>query len=138
MNYKPDYGVGQTHMSPLINMDTLRVFIKRAVEVLSGDEFDAIAFRGMSGALLATPVALAMKKTLILVRHLDDPSHSEEMVEGDCTARTYVILDDFIASGDTVRAIKEAVADWAPQAKYLGTLLAIGTEKYPPGQLHNA
>jgi hypothetical protein len=68
-------------------------------------DFDAFAFRGNSGALLAAPLAVKMEKSLILVRKTKDTSHSGLLVEGDLGARRYIIVDDMICSGDTVRAI---------------------------------
>ena len=42
----------------------------------------AIAFSGMSGALIAPIVALRLKKPLIMVRKDNDESHSGRLVEG--------------------------------------------------------
>jgi len=72
----------------------------------SGIEFDAIAFRGNSGALLASPLATLLKKHLILVRKNTADSHSYTTVEG-CSKRNcrYIIVDDLIASGKTVQEI---------------------------------
>lgn len=90
------------------------------VKFLRGFKFDAIAFRGMSGALLAAPLAMTMKKTLMLVRKEGDINHSKRMVEGDRSCKSYVIVDDFIAGGDTVKSIYDAVEIFAPKAKCLG------------------
>src|SRR4051812_10409313 len=64
------------------------------INVLSRYDFDAIAFRGLSGALFAPTVAMKMGKTLIAVRK-KSTIHSSRIVEGDYNARRYIILDDF-------------------------------------------
>jgi phosphoribosylpyrophosphate synthetase len=89
--------------------------VDKACAILGKYEFDAIAFRGMSGAIPSPVIALAMNKTMIMVRKPESESHSGRNVEGDRAARRYVIVDDFIESGATVQAIYDQVkefTDW--------------------------
>lgn len=65
--------------------------------------FDAIAFRGSSGAAAAYPAAGRLGCGLIHVRK--DMGHSFMEVEGAYDVDSYVIVDDFISNGDTVRSI---------------------------------
>src|ERR1017187_8038151 len=93
----PSYKHGG-YLSNLIEMDKLEETLKKAALILRHYKFDAIAFRGMSGALIAPALALKLDKTLLMVRKpkvQGDPNgaHSSEMVEGDVAARTYVIVD---------------------------------------------
>ncbi len=67
-------------------------------------DFDAIAFRGSSGAAIAYPLSFLLGKPLMHVRKPDN-SHSELTVEGFCGARNYIIVDDFVCSGSTLREI---------------------------------
>lgn len=89
-------------------------------------EFDAVAFRGLSGALIAPIIAWEMDKMVIAVRKRtcedDYYCHSARRVEGDIGARTYVIIDDCISSGATVRAIIADIKAAAPGAKCVGVL----------------
>jgi adenine/guanine phosphoribosyltransferase-like PRPP-binding protein len=85
-------------------------------------KFDFIAFRGYSGALVASLVASSLSKPLSLVRKRGDRSHSTyghdcgEYVEYDnslidtflCKGR-YIIIDDFIDTGKTLLKIKKAI-----------------------------
>lgn len=74
-------------------------------------KFKAIAFRGMSGALIAPSVADLMDKQIILVRktEIDDHrSHSFEPVEGTVGV-DYFIIDDLTMSGRTVREIQTQI-----------------------------
>lgn len=72
-------------------------------------KFTAIAFTGSSGAAVAFPVAYATKLNLIHVRKTGDRSHwnreNDSNVEGVLGARNYIIIDDFISSGNTIRRI---------------------------------
>jgi len=103
-----------------INLERLKGRVDEAAKNLRGLKFDAIAFTGMSGALLAPPLAVKLGKTLIMVRKRGTKSHSKLRVEGDQAAKTYIIVDDFQESGETARQIRADVAKFAPHAKLLG------------------
>lgn len=66
--------------------------------------FSHIAFSGYSGALVASLVATKLNKKLIVVRKAGEKSHGE-LLEGDNKSGSYIILDDFISYGGTVRRI---------------------------------
>ena len=75
-------------------------FICRALELV---DCDAIAFTGMSGALMAPKIAELTGKKLVMVRKSGDGSHSSFKVEATTTnVHKYVIIDDLISSGKTV------------------------------------
>jgi orotate phosphoribosyltransferase len=84
-------------------------------------KFDAIAFRGSSGAAIAYPISVLGGFELIFVR--SGRSHHGEPVEGTYkNVKRYVILDDFIGSGATVMSIVRAIkshaineGDYAPE-----------------------
>jgi adenine/guanine phosphoribosyltransferase-like PRPP-binding protein len=84
--------------------------------------FDAVAFRGMSGALIGPPVAVRMNKSMIMVRKDNDRSHSSHLVEGDRSVKRYIILDDFQSTGTTGAVIVRAVKEFQPKARCLGLL----------------
>lgn len=71
-------------------------------------KFDAIAFRGMSGALIAPAVAAKLKKELVMIRK-SGQSHSKYIVEGELDIKNYVIIDDTIATGKTIDVIQKRV-----------------------------
>lgn len=96
--YLPDAVFRGRALARLIN-DIVR-FIKK-----KNFRFSAIAFRGMSGALVAPAVAAKMNKKLICVRKDGDGSHTCYLVEGYVRARTYIIIDDFIETAKTVLSI---------------------------------
>lgn len=101
-----------------------KVMISSIINVLSEHEFDAVAFRGISGALVAPIIAYEMGKTVLAVRKLtrkdNDHCHSHHKVEGDIAARRYVVIDDCISSGNTLREILAEIAKAAPLAECIG------------------
>jgi adenine/guanine phosphoribosyltransferase-like PRPP-binding protein len=82
-------------------------------------EFDAIACRGLSCLLIAPIVAMRLNKTLIIIRK-GEKTHSTRVLEGDHGAKQYLILDDFIDSGDTVREIGKVIHAVNSTAKCIG------------------
>lgn len=124
------YYSGSSHMQDFLDPERLQEKIDLAVRALAGYEFDSIAFRGMSGALIGPPVALRLNKSMLLVRKDEDDSHSSSKVEGDRNVKRYIILDDFSCSGDTMEAIKSELKEFAPKAECLGLLQALYVNEY--------
>ncbi len=96
-----------------LKMDGINPIVRRCVKRIkaSGIEFDAIAFRGMSGAVIAPVLAAKLKKGLIAVRKSDENTHSYVKVEGLRDAR-YLIVDDFVDSGHTIKTIIKEIKEW--------------------------
>jgi orotate phosphoribosyltransferase-like protein len=101
-----------SHLDPLINVDLLKVTVRNVIKAIKllelENKFDAIAFRGLSGSLIAPVVALKLGKTLLAVRKGEE-CHSSRQVEGDLGADRYIIIDDFVSSGETVNKIRKAI-----------------------------
>jgi len=115
-DYKTEY------LQDLFSARRLRRSIELAAKALSTLQFDAIAFRGMSGALIASALSYRIGKPLIMVRKHEITSHSMGRVEGYKHAKTYVVVDDFISSGATVKEIQREIAYYFPEARCLGVL----------------
>ena len=80
----------------------------------------------MSGALPAIPLALRLKKEFIFVRKdfdVNTGSHSYRQVEGHKSVKRYVIIDDLICTGNTLKEIVKHIHKFAPEAKCIGVLL---------------
>lgn len=122
--YQPRYR-GSQYLEDFVNPETLKERIRFACRALQGYKFDAIAFTGMSGALIGPPVAMELGKSVIMCRKPDTSTHSSYEVEGDANADTYIILDDLTSSGGTKRRIIEQIRKWNPSAEYIG-LLGVG------------
>ncbi len=85
--------------------------------------FDALAFTGSSGAAIAFPLSYFLKVPLIHVRK-NDKNHYGMPIEGTLSSKRYVIVDDFIASGSTVRKIIKTVKkEYSHPAELVGIFL---------------
>lgn len=85
--------------------------------------FGFVAFKGMSGALVGPLVAANYDKPVAIVRDLDSSSHSSQLVEGPRLLPSYIIVDDMISSGHTVRVIMKRIKEINPHAKCKGIYL---------------
>ena len=128
-NMKPK----QTHTPHYKTCDYLRFYLdpaqatakfKAAVKVLRKCEveFDSIAFCGMSGALIAPPIAHRLKKPLLMVRKTTVGCHSSDKVEGNQNCERYIIVDDLTSSGRTIKRIQYEIHKFAPDARCVGFL----------------
>ncbi len=88
--YTPNY-IHEDYMKTL-QPPILATRVRKAAKILRNYDFDAVAFRGMSGAILAPILALRLGKTMIMVRKPGAYCHSDYRVEGDLGARRYVIV----------------------------------------------
>jgi orotate phosphoribosyltransferase len=123
---------GSEYMEAVLNPDLLIEETKNSVKELKhlmrwGNspgadklEFDAIAFRGMSGALRAPLLAIKLKKSLIMVRKSRKNNHSGRYVEGNYGAKTYIIVDDLMCTGMTAKMIVRRIKEAMPDAKCVG------------------
>ena len=109
------------HLVPMLNPKQARYTVKQVIKMIRtmGLRFDAIACRGVSGLLIAPIVAMRLNKTLLIVRKKEE-THSHFEVEGNHGAKHYIILDDFIESGDTVKEIAKAIHKVNPTAHCVG------------------
>lgn len=87
-----------------------KAVIKEAKRRLKNVQFDAVAVRGVSGMAMGFSIADALGKDIVVVRKGEN-RHSYFNVEYPERVKTYVIVDDFIDGGSTVRAITEAMPD---------------------------
>lgn len=95
--------------------------ISRALRALAPIEFDAVAVRGMSGAMIGPVIAHEMHKDLILVRKQGDEAHSRgSYCHHLSDIENYVIVDDFITTGHTLKEIIKCVSNLRPKAKIAG------------------
>lgn len=72
-------------------------------------KFGAMAFRGSSGAALAYPLSAQLNIPIICIRKPDDRSHGLSIEGTQRNIKKYVIVDDFMESGKTIKAIIEAI-----------------------------
>jgi adenine/guanine phosphoribosyltransferase-like PRPP-binding protein len=79
-------------------------------------DIDTIAVRGVSGMVMGAQLALKLNKNLCVVRKKDG-SHSDNDVEsGMAFQGNYIILDDLIDTGATIKAILKKIKENDAQA----------------------
>lgn len=77
-----------------------------AIQKISPD-VEGIAFRGSSGSLVAMSVCVKLGKFPMMIRK-QDGNHSCYTIEG-VHCESFVIVDDLVCTGSTVRAIIDAI-----------------------------
>lgn len=91
-------------------------------------EFDAIVVQGLSGIVVGAPVALRLRKPLVILRKETDDPHQQrwetthyKWINETKLGRRALFLDDFISGGSTLRRVEDAVTSRGAQlvAKYL-------------------
>jgi len=88
--------------------------------------FDSIVCCGTSGLLVAPQIAEILDKHIIVVRK-DQKCYSEFLVEGVAPDR-YIIIDDFICTGDTVRYIMDCISEDSPSSRCYGVYCYMGED----------
>lgn len=111
--------MGSQYLTTALDFDTRKKVIRKAMKFLKThkDSFDVIAVTGSSGLLVGPVLADKLGKELILVRKPTENSHSSAQIEftnklydthKDKKIR-YFIIDDLVASGETVMNIVDAM-----------------------------
>lgn len=89
---------------PSYAKSVVRSFKAALKDKVFGD-FEAIAVRGVSGMLFGPMLAHMTKKRLSVIRKPRETKHTNRILEGVHDTKRYVIVDDFVSSGETVQAI---------------------------------
>lgn len=112
---------GSSHTCRVLNHKVRTKIIIKAVCDLRkiSDEFDSIACCGTSGLMVVPQVAELLNKNIVLVRKKNDKCYSDFTVEGVKPFR-YIILDDLICSGNTVRHIQRSIRNEYERTKCIG------------------
>lgn len=95
-------------------------------------EHDTIAVSGTSGVWLA-PLLILEGKNVVLVRKEGEYSHGKQ-VEGHTGAmiNRFIVVDDLICSGKTVRYIEGSLLALSPRNKMVGIVLY--DQNYPTSE----
>ncbi len=113
MKRKTDHRIVSSYLHNVYHVNVFAKLINKATKQLKAfrqkHPFDAIAFTGTSGAALAYPLSLRLKVPLICVRNPLIKNHSNHMVEGCYSAKRYIIIDDLIDVGNTIKRIVDGI-----------------------------
>lgn len=112
---------GASHTSRVLNHKYRnRVIIEAYTKLQKLDFwFDAIACCGTSGLVIVPQLAELLKKNIIVIRKSNDNGYSDFIVEGANTTQ-YIIVDDLICSGGTVKHIIKSIRQETPRSKCMG------------------
>jgi len=78
-------------------------------DMVLGVRIDAIAVRGISGAVIGGALAVSTGLPLIIVRKPNDGTHSMYSVEYGEKFSAYAFVDDLISTGITVDSVQDAI-----------------------------
>jgi adenine/guanine phosphoribosyltransferase-like PRPP-binding protein len=122
------YIQGSSHTCHVLNhKERNKIIIKAVCDLRKiADSFDSIACCGVSGLLVVAQVAELLNKNIIVVRK-GEKCYSEFRTEGVAPFR-YIILDDLICSGGTVRYIKKVLKDEYHRSSCVGVYCYLPNE----------
>ena len=111
---------GSSHTSRLLNHKYRnKIIMQTYVDLRNKDlEFDAIVCCGISGLMVVPQIAELLKKNIIVIRK-DLNGYSSFNIEGPYTNK-YIIVDDLICSGNTVKTIMKQIKSEFYKSKCLG------------------
>jgi orotate phosphoribosyltransferase len=131
-------GITSSYLTCALDPDKRKIILDWLAKWVREIDADAIAFRGVSGALVAPCVADRTGKSLLVVRKpsSEEDRHSSLRVEGEMDIHSYVIIDDLVSTGQTLNAIAGDIAEACRakkrrQPKLRGVILY--RESYPSG-----
>jgi len=87
--------------------------IGQALKVLKhrSNDYDVIVCRGYSGMTVAPILAWALKKPIFIVRKDGESTHSSEKDYMGTLGDRYLMVDDFVCTGETIRKVREALTE---------------------------
>jgi adenine/guanine phosphoribosyltransferase-like PRPP-binding protein len=112
---------GASHTSRVLNHKYRNGVIMNTVCDLRkiSNDFDSIACSGISGLIIVPQIAEILNKNIIILRKAQEKRYSEFEIEG-VTPFRYIIIDDLICSGRTVRHIKNTIKEECPRSHCIG------------------
>jgi orotate phosphoribosyltransferase-like protein len=115
---------GAEHTSLVLNHKQRNKYIIKAVCDLRkiSDDFDSVSCCGTSGLLVVPQISELLNKNILIVRKPHNEKlreYSEFTLEGVAPKR-YVIIDDLICSGKTIRYIMKEIKEEHPHAICVG------------------
>lgn len=111
---------GASHTCRVLNHKIRNKTIIKAICELRkiSDQFDSIACCGVSGLMVVPQIAEILNKHIVIIRK-PEQSYSNFLVEGVAPYK-YVIVDDLVCSGDTIKYIKRTIKEEHTRAECVG------------------
>lgn len=103
---------GEDYLKPATMHSDRQIVVKAALKDLRKKKhrknFDAIVVSGYSSTIIGSIIADKLGVDILIARKPDEPRNSKKVIDGVHGAR-YVFIDDLIASGATLRRVRDAV-----------------------------
>ena len=111
---------GANHTSKILSHKYRNKIIMDSYKHLKqySDQYDAIACCGISGLTVVPQVAELLNKNILVVRKQIN-GYSNFIIEGAST-HNYIIIDDLVCSGGTIKHIIKNIKEEMPRAKCMG------------------
>lgn len=127
---KTDHGIiqGASHTCHVLNHKIRNSIIIKTICDLRkiSNEFDSIACCGVSGLMVVGQIAELLNKNILIVRK-DEKRYSEFRTEGASPLR-YVVVDDLVCSGTTIKHITKVIREEYPRARCVGAYMYLPHE----------
>ena len=109
---------GCSHTTILLNHKERNNVIIKSADNLRDIGFDSIVVCGVSGLLVGAQIADILNKNIVIVRK-NEKRYSPFYIEGAYPGR-YIVVDDLVCSGSTIRYITKNIKEEYPLSKCLG------------------
>ena len=120
---------GASHTCRVLNHKNRNKIIIKAVCDLRkiSDQFDSIVCCGVSGLMVVPQIAELLNKHIVVIRKPDEKCYSDFPMEG-VTPFRYIIVDDLVCSGSTIKHIKHTIYEDCPKSQCVGVYCYIPDE----------
>jgi hypothetical protein len=122
--------VSPNHTSQIFNAWEFQTLVDKIAERMvllhNKHPFDAIAGSGNSGQPLLGALSYKTGIPIISVRKSKDSNHDSSLANGYLNARTYLIIDDLIDTGTTIKRIISSIRTEQQTQRTYGTVKCVG------------
>jgi adenine/guanine phosphoribosyltransferase-like PRPP-binding protein len=118
---------GCSHTSLLLNHKNRNKIIMKAISDLRDYDFDTIVCCGTSGLLVAPQISEILDKHIVVIRKPSEKRYSNFDIEG-VTPYRYIIIDDLVCSGWTIKLIKNTLYEESPRSLCVGAYFYLPEE----------
>jgi adenine/guanine phosphoribosyltransferase-like PRPP-binding protein len=101
-----------SYLSKIFNRKEQDKVISEIKQLIKEKElkFDGFIVTGISGITMGSVLSRVLRKDLVIVRKANDGTHSSYNVENYKHDKSYIFLDDLIASGATYKNVKKMLS----------------------------
>lgn len=118
---------GAGHTTILLNHKERNRIVIEAVQTLRNYNFDSIACCGTSGLLVVPQIAEILDKHIVVIRKPSEKRYSVFDIEG-VIPNNYIIVDDLVCSGRTIRLIKNSIKNECTRSTCVGAYFYLANE----------